>query len=340
MNFKWRPKRPSRKKKQEQKEADFFTLPAKSRSHHSGTTLQPKLKFGKAGDQYEQEADRVARQVVAKGRPSKTAPKAEAMNIQRVPISTPLEDEKLGTAEQKNEKDRLIQEQPELQAMEEEEEVQMMEVEEEVQMMEEEEEVQMMEEEEEVQMMEEEEEVQMMEEEEEVQMMEEEEEVQMMEEEEEVQMMEEEEEVQMMEEEEEVQMMEEEEEIQMMEEEEEAVQAGGPASSQASPEFQKTLQAQKGLGFPLPDPLRQELEAEFSADFSGVRIHTDQAAAGLCQDIHAQAFAHGRDIFFNAGKYQPHTAAGKLLLAHELTHTIQQGASPKTTQAAENPDQE
>ncbi|MEL6672940.1 MAG: DUF4157 domain-containing protein [Bacteroidota bacterium] len=277
MTFKWRPKRPSRKKKQEQKEADFFTLPAKSRSHHSGTTLQPKLKFGKAGDQYEQEADRVARQVVAKGRPSKTAPKAEAMNIQRVPISTPLEDEKLGTAEQKNEKDRLIQEQPELQAMEEEEEVQMMEVEEEVQMMEEEEEVQ---------------------------------------------------------------MMEEEEEIQMMEEEEEAVQAGGPASSQASPEFQKTLQAQKGLGFPLPDPLRQELEAEFSADFSGVRIHTDQAAAGLCQDIHAQAFAHGRDIFFNAGKYQPHTAAGKLLLAHELTHTIQQGASPKTTQAAENPDQE
>src|SRR5438094_848389 len=69
------------------------------------------------------------------------------------------------------------------------------------------------------------------------------------------------------------------------------------------------------------------MESRFNADFSGVRIHTGSHAQGLSTQIHAQAFTHGNDIYFNSGKYSPNTASGGQLLAHELTHTIQQGAS-------------
>ncbi len=58
-----------------------------------------------------------------------------------------------------------------------------------------------------------------------------------------------------------------------------------------------------------------------------MRVHTGSTAVQLNREVHAQAFAHGNDVYFNSGKYAPHTAEGGLLLAHELTHTIQQGAS-------------
>jgi len=66
------------------------------------------------------------------------------------------------------------------------------------------------------------------------------------------------------------------------------------------------------------------LENKFGAPFKGVRIHTDPEAAKLCQSIQAQAFTHGYHIYFNQGKYQPHTTEGMRLLAHELTHVVQQ----------------
>lgn len=83
-------------------------------------------------------------------------------------------------------------------------------------------------------------------------------------------------------------------------------------------------------GAPLAAGVRKFMEPRFGADFSNVRIHTGPAAAAQSAQLNAHAFALGRDIFFGAGKYQPETAAGKELIAHELTHTIQQGAATQT----------
>jgi len=80
-------------------------------------------------------------------------------------------------------------------------------------------------------------------------------------------------------------------------------------------------------GSSLSESSLKSLEQRFGYDFNQVRIHTDAHAARSAQELNAQAFTTGRDIFFGAGKYQPVTTSGKRLLAHELTHTIQQGAS-------------
>jgi hypothetical protein len=68
------------------------------------------------------------------------------------------------------------------------------------------------------------------------------------------------------------------------------------------------------------------MESAFSTDFSDVRVHTGAPAERLNRDLHAHAFTHGTDIYFNAGQYQPDTDAGKHLLAHELTHVVQQSS--------------
>ena len=82
-----------------------------------------------------------------------------------------------------------------------------------------------------------------------------------------------------------------------------------------------------GNGAPLPEGTRTQMEDSFGADFGGVRIHTNESAKQMNQGLGAQAFTHGKDIYFNEGKYKPDDQEGQKLLAHELTHTIQQGAS-------------
>jgi hypothetical protein len=89
--------------------------------------------------------------------------------------------------------------------------------------------------------------------------------------------------------------------------------------------FEQNLSSSRGNGSPLPGTTREFMQKRFNADFSGVRIHTGSYAESMSNTIHAQAFTHGQDIYFNSGKYSPHTEAGGTLLAHELTHTIQQG---------------
>lgn len=84
-------------------------------------------------------------------------------------------------------------------------------------------------------------------------------------------------------------------------------------------------------GTPLPTPVKQGMESAFQADFSPVKIHTGTEAASLSSEIGAQAFAYQNHIYFNENKYNPESSEGKFLLAHELTHTVQQGAS-KTVQ--------
>ena len=72
------------------------------------------------------------------------------------------------------------------------------------------------------------------------------------------------------------------------------------------------------------DSIKGEMESGFGADFSNVRIHNNSEAHGMSKDLNAQAFTHGNDVYFNEGKYSPRSQEGKVLLAHELTHTIQQ----------------
>lgn len=81
-------------------------------------------------------------------------------------------------------------------------------------------------------------------------------------------------------------------------------------------------------GGALPAPVRQRMEAQFDADFSDVRIHHDRAAADATHALGARAFTLGRHVAFNEGQYQPASATGQRLLAHELAHVAQQrGAS-------------
>jgi hypothetical protein len=86
------------------------------------------------------------------------------------------------------------------------------------------------------------------------------------------------------------------------------------------------IQRHRGSGSPLPAPLRRSMEGSFGADFGGVRVHTGPSADGLNRSLQSRAFTVGGDIFFARDQYQPHSRAGQQLLAHELTHTVQQGA--------------
>ena len=81
-----------------------------------------------------------------------------------------------------------------------------------------------------------------------------------------------------------------------------------------------------GGGSPLPAPVRSMMEPRFGANFAGVRVHTGDAAARQSEHLNAHAFTVGDNIFFGRDKFQPQSAGGRELIAHELTHTIQQGA--------------
>lgn len=98
---------------------------------------------------------------------------------------------------------------------------------------------------------------------------------------------------------------------------------GGPVGS----DTESAIQQSRGGGQPLPGSLLRSMEDSFGADFSGVRVHNDASADGLNRSMQSRAFTVGSDIFFARGQYQPSSHAGQALLAHELTHTIQQGAA-------------
>lgn len=86
-------------------------------------------------------------------------------------------------------------------------------------------------------------------------------------------------------------------------------------------------------GAGLPAELRSRWEPHLGLDLGAVRIHRDEAAAARASSLGARAFARGSDIFFGAGQYQPRTREGQRLLAHELAHTVQQGAGAAPQQA-------
>ncbi|MEO1259499.1 MAG: DUF4157 domain-containing protein [Bacteroidota bacterium] len=211
-----------------QKNQPFFSKTSDTvQARQEDAFFQPKLTIGQPNDKYEQEADAVADAVVDHAGPTPAVQQKEISSIQRVTLATPQEDEKLGTAEQRMEEDKLIQEKPELQKMGDEEE----------------------------------------------------------------------------------------EEVQMK---------SAAASNTASPQVSQKIKSKAGSGQKLSPQIRAEMEAGIGADFSQVNIHTDADAVQMNKELGAQAFTHGQDIYFNAGKYQPENGGGKRLLAHELTHVVQQ----------------
>jgi hypothetical protein len=96
------------------------------------------------------------------------------------------------------------------------------------------------------------------------------------------------------------------------------------AGFQVTEGFESILSGSKGGGQPIPGPAKTEMESAFGVDFSSVRLHTDSRAVEMTRGINAHAFTHGQDIYFNDGTFNSTTQEGMHLLAHELTHTIQQ----------------
>jgi hypothetical protein len=96
-----------------------------------------------------------------------------------------------------------------------------------------------------------------------------------------------------------------------------------PASGDAPARIQSSLAG----GTPLPAAVRRFMEPRFGASFAKVRVHTDANAAALSRQLSAQAFTTGNHVFFGRDQFQPESAAGRELIAHELAHTIQQGAA-------------
>ena len=94
------------------------------------------------------------------------------------------------------------------------------------------------------------------------------------------------------------------------------------------------INAARHGGSQLPPTLRRSMEGAFGADFSAVRVHSGEAAASLNESVGALAFTVGSDIFLGRSSPGFSTPSGQSLLAHELAHTVQQGASPARPMAA------
>ena len=84
----------------------------------------------------------------------------------------------------------------------------------------------------------------------------------------------------------------------------------------------------RGGGRPLEPAVRGFMGSRLGHDFGDVRVHTDHAASESARAINAQAYTVGTDVVFQTGRYQPDTPAGQRMLAHELTHVVQQRSGP------------
>ena len=113
------------------------------------------------------------------------------------------------------------------------------------------------------------------------------------------------------------------------EEEEEELQAKATSGniSDVNPHLESQIQSLKGGGQHLSENDRTYFEPRFGADFSGVRVHSDSKANHLARSINAKAFTIGQDVVFGSGQYSPGSPTGRSLLAHEMTHVVQQSSA-------------
>lgn len=105
----------------------------------------------------------------------------------------------------------------------------------------------------------------------------------------------------------------------------------GEGEASVTPEVEQAIHGARGGGQPLDTGARAQLEPAFGADFGGVRVHADGQADTLNRALSARAFTTGQDIFFKQGEYNPGSSGGRELLAHELTHVVQQNGSQVQT---------
>jgi hypothetical protein len=118
-------------------------------------------------------------------------------------------------------------------------------------------------------------------------------------------------------------------------EEEEVQQKKNEGGTNNPTSIESRLNSSKGGGSKLDVDTKSQMESGFGLDFSSVNIHTDSNAVQMSEDIGAKAFTNGNDVYFNKGEYNPSSKQGKHLLAHELTHTLQQGQGEGKIQRAE-----
>ncbi|HYF26914.1 MAG TPA: DUF4157 domain-containing protein [Baekduia sp.] len=104
--------------------------------------------------------------------------------------------------------------------------------------------------------------------------------------------------------------------------------AGILADGRVHPEVQAAIDASRGAGAPLDAATRAGMGAALGDAFTDVRVHADRHAGDLARAVDARAFTTGSDIYFAPGAYQPGQPEGDQLLAHELTHVVQQRGSP------------
>ncbi|HEY6303631.1 MAG TPA: DUF4157 domain-containing protein [Terriglobales bacterium] len=110
----------------------------------------------------------------------------------------------------------------------------------------------------------------------------------------------------------------------------------GEGEADVAPEVESAIERSRGGAQGLDHSVRRKMESAFGADFSGVRIHTGAEAHSLNRAVNAIAFTTGQDIFFRDGAYSPHSSDGRQLLAHELTHVVQQSAAPTAPMRAQH----
>lgn len=104
--------------------------------------------------------------------------------------------------------------------------------------------------------------------------------------------------------------------------------AGNQAARELGEEQSPVLDVVSSGGQSLEEPVRQDMEARLGHDFGDVRLHTDDAADSSARSVHAHAYTVGSNIVFQRGAYDPGSPAGQTLLAHELTHVVQQRSGP------------
>lgn len=118
-------------------------------------------------------------------------------------------------------------------------------------------------------------------------------------------------------------------------EEDKKLQKKDAGGTNASPVTSSYINSLNGKGTVLPQHAQQFFGERMGHDFSNVKVHTDKAAADSAKEVNAQAYTIGNNIVFNEGRYNVNTAEGKKLLAHELTHVLQQNGE-KMHRAVDN----
>ncbi|HEX3035145.1 MAG TPA: DUF4157 domain-containing protein [Thermodesulfobacteriota bacterium] len=128
--------------------------------------------------------------------------------------------------------------------------------------------------------------------------------------------------------------------MQPVEEEGEVLQTkkASDQSFEITSELESGIYGNRGKGQPLRESSRSFFEPRFGYDFSHVRVHTGSESDSLSRSLNARAFTTGRDIFFREGEYNPGSSDSRELLAHELTHVVQQTGRNTSLQRQQVPD--